>query len=58
MKYNKSIDNPLNYLDDTDIICKYRLSRCMITDLFRRLDGDPREPTFEDRTVIEKVGGA
>ena len=39
------INNPINYLDDDDIV-KYRLSRFVIFDLCRRFDGERKRPTL------------
>jgi len=38
-------DNPLDYLDDREIIRKYRLSRPMILDLCRRFENELKRPT-------------
>lgn len=42
----RDIANPVDYLDDTDIICKYRLPRYIITNLCRQFDGDLIETTL------------
>ena len=47
----RDIDNPIDYLDDDDIIAKYRLSRFVIFDLFRRFDGDLKRPTLRSRSL-------
>lgn len=43
--------NPLDYLDATDIICKYRLPGYMITDLCRRFNGDLKRPILRSRSL-------
>lgn len=47
----RDIDNPLDYLDDTDIICKYRLPRHNIIDLCGRFNRDLRRPTLRSRPL-------
>jgi hypothetical protein len=42
-------DNPLDYLDDHDIIRKYRLSRPLILDLCRMFEIDLQRPTRRSR---------
>ena len=39
-------DNPLDYLDEVEIICKYRLSRLLITTLCRMFQNDLQRPTI------------
>ena len=39
-------ENPLDYLDDTDIIRKYRLSRPLITNLCRMFQRDLQRSTM------------
>ncbi|CAC5421210.1 HARBI1 [Mytilus coruscus] len=47
----RDYDNPLDYLDDFDIIRRYRLSRPMIIDLCRRFDNDLHKPTMRSRAL-------
>ena len=47
----RDIDNPIDYLDDDDIIAKYRLPRFVIFDLCRRFDGDLKRPTLRSRSL-------
>jgi hypothetical protein len=47
----KDVDNPIDYLDDNDIIAKYRLPRYLIFDLCRRFDGDLKRPTLRSRSL-------
>ena len=42
----RDIDNPIDYLDDDDIIAKYRLPRSN-----RRLYGDIKRPTLRSRSL-------
>ncbi|CAC5398924.1 HARBI1 [Mytilus coruscus] len=42
-------DNPLDYLDDTEIVRKYRLSRPMIIDICRMFEFDLQRPTRRSR---------
>ena len=46
----RDIDNPINYLDDDDIIAKNRMSRFVIFDLFS-FDGDLKRPTLRSRSL-------
>ena len=42
-------DNPLDYLDDVDIIRKYRLSRPLIVELCRMFHDDLQRPTMRSK---------
>lgn len=45
----RDYDNPLDYLDDTDIVRKYRLARPIIYDLCRRFQNDLQRATARSR---------
>ncbi|VDI29494.1 Hypothetical predicted protein [Mytilus galloprovincialis] len=45
----RDYDNPLDYLDDYDIVRKYRLSGPLIIDLCRMFGNDLKRPTMRSR---------
>ena len=46
----RDYDNPLDYLDDFDIVRKYRLSRPMILNLCNMFQNDLQRPTMRSRS--------
>lgn len=45
-------NNPLDYMDDEDIIQRYRLSRPVVLELYELLNYDLERPTMRSHSIL------